>query len=55
MKISDIIHFIEKGYTTAQIAKHFNLSIPTIFRYKKILRERGYTLNTKNGRPFKAI
>ena len=55
MKISDIIPLINENKTTAQIAEHFNISIPTVFRYKKILRERGYTLNTKNGRPFKAI
>lgn len=55
MKISDIIPFIEKGCTTRQIAERFSLSIPTVFRYKKILREKGYILNTKNGRPFKAI
>lgn len=55
MKISDIISFIEKGLTNQQIANHFNLSISTIVRYKKVLKEKGYTFNVKNGRPFKAI
>jgi transposase len=55
MKISDIIPFINEGKTNKQIAIHFNLSIPTIVRYKKILREKGFQFTTKNGRPFKAI
>jgi len=55
MKISDILPLIEEGKTSAQIARHFNLSVPTINRYKKVLRENGYKFNCKNGRPFKEI
>ena len=55
MTISDILPLIEQGKTTAQIAEHFNLSIPTINKYKKILRDHGYKLTIKNGRPFKQI
>jgi DNA-binding CsgD family transcriptional regulator len=55
MKLTDIIPLINEGKTTKQIAQHFNLSIPTVFRYKKMLRDRGYTFQSKNGRPFKAI
>lgn len=55
MKISEIIPLIKEGKTNQQIANYFNLSIATIVRYKKVLREKGYNFTVKNGRPFKTI
>lgn len=50
-KITDIIPLIEKGYTVKRIAEHFNKSIPTINTYIRRLKDAGYKLNIKQGRP----
>lgn len=55
MKLSDIIPLINEGKTTKEIALHFNVSIPTVDRWKARLRENGFNFNPKKGRPFKAI
>jgi len=43
-KISDIIPLIEKGETGAKISKHFEISIPSYWRYVRMLREAGYKI-----------
>lgn len=50
-KISDIIPFLEKGYTVAQIANHFNKSIPTINAYIRRLKDNGFKFKVRQGRP----
>lgn len=50
-KITDIIPFLERGYKVKQIAQHFNKSIPTINVYIRRLKDAGYTINLKQGRP----
>ena len=50
-KMTDIIPLINEGKKVKEIAQYFNKSIPTINRYIKVLRERGYTINIKMGRP----
>lgn len=54
-KISDIIPFLEKGYTVKQIAKHFNKSIPTINVYIRRLKDNGFNIKVRQGRPPLAI
>lgn len=50
-KLTDIIPLIERGLTVKEIAQHFNRSIPTINVYIRRLKDAGYKLNIKQGRP----
>lgn len=50
-KITDIIPLLNEGKSIPQIAEHFNKSIPTINVYIRKLRNAGYTINIKQGRP----
>jgi len=53
MKLTDLIPYIEKGETVKQLATRFNVGHATISRYKQLLKAKGYTFKSKNGRPFK--
>jgi len=52
-KLTDLIPYIEKGETVQQLAKRFDVGHATISRYKQLLKAKGYTFKSKNGRPFK--
>jgi transposase len=53
MKLTDLIPYINAGETVQQLATRFNVGHATISRYKQILKAKGYTFKSKNGRPFK--